>query len=133
MKYIMNVFHFSRQSPDFSVYDISPCFEPPQQMHMLVRMGWNEAMDIENTRKLFNDEVRKSVTSWGRVSNIRVVNIEFDIDFTNSALFVVWTILDYPKNMDIDLEDISNNPDAFRPMDEVNKMFFCLVFSTHFI
>ena len=92
-------------------------------MHMLVRMGWNEAMDIENTRKLFNDEVRKSVTSWGRVSNIRVVNIEFDIDFTNSALFVVWTILDYPKNMDIDLEDISNNPDAFRQLDEVTYSF----------
>jgi len=121
MKYIMNVFHFSKQSPDFSVYDVSPCFEPTEQMHMLVRMGWNEAMDIENTRKLFNDEVRKSVTSWGLVSNLRVVNIEFDIDFTNSALFVVWTILDYPKNVDIDIQDVSNNPDAFRPMDEIKS------------
>ena len=39
-------------------------------------MGWNEAMDIENTRKMFNDEVRFAVTDWGKVTFLRVVNIE---------------------------------------------------------
>ena len=72
----MNIFHFSKASPDFSLYDISPCFEANQQMHLMVRMGWHPDMDIENTRKLFNDEVRNAVTLWGRVTHIRVVNIE---------------------------------------------------------
>ena len=34
-KMMMNVFHFSKNSPDFSIYDISPCFEPDQQMHLM--------------------------------------------------------------------------------------------------
>ena len=72
----MNIFHFSKASPDFSLYDISPCFEDNQQMHLMVRMGWHPDMDIENTRKLFNDEVRNAVTMWGKVTYIRVVNIE---------------------------------------------------------
>ena len=72
----MNVFHFSKASPDFSLYDISPCFEANQQMHLMVRMGWHPDMDIENTRKLFNDEIRNAVTMWGKVTYIRVVNIE---------------------------------------------------------
>ena len=79
-------------------------------------MGWNEAMDIENTRKIFNDEIRFAVSLWGQVNYIRIVNIEFDIDFDNSALYVIWTLLDYPKNMDVDLHDL---PDAIRPLDEV--------------
>ena len=72
----MNIFHFSKVSPDFSLYDISACFEENQMMHLMVRMGWHPDMDIENTRKLFNDEVRNAVTLWGRVTHIRVVNIE---------------------------------------------------------
>ena len=32
--------------------------------------------DIENTRKMFNDEVRFAVTDWGKVTFLRVVNIE---------------------------------------------------------
>ena len=43
-------------------------------------MGWSEAMDIENTRKLFNDEVRFAITTWGKVTNIRVVNIEVCVE-----------------------------------------------------
>ena len=36
---MMNVFHFSKNSPDFSIYDISPCFEPDQQMHLMASDG----------------------------------------------------------------------------------------------
>jgi len=112
----MNVFHFSKATPDFSLYDISACFEDNQMMHLMVRMGWHPDMDIENTRKLFNDEVRNAVTMWGKVTHIRVVNIEFDIDFANSAVFVLWTVLDYPRDIDMELGDI---PDAIRPLKEI--------------
>ena len=130
----MNVFHFSKAQPDFSLYDISACFEENEMMHLIVRMGWLPDMDIENTRKLFNDEVRNAVTLWGHVTHIRVVNIEvkyndsfniidkiylqFDIDFANSAMFVIWTVLDYPRNLDVELGDI---PDAIRPLPEVTS------------
>ena len=43
-------------------------------------MGWNEAMDVENTRKLFNDEIRFAVSLWGEVTPIRIVNIEVSLD-----------------------------------------------------
>ena len=41
---------------------------------------------------------------------------QFDIDFANSAVFVLWTVLDYPRNFDVELGDI---PDAIRPLQEV--------------
>ena len=91
-------------------------------------MGWNEAMDIENTRKIFNDEIRFAVSLWGQVNYIRIVNIEFDIDFDNSALYVIWTLLDYPKNMDVDLHDL---PDAIRPLDEVVDNISFKIFQKH--
>ena len=93
-------------------------------------MGWNEAMDIENTRKIFNDEIRFAVSLWGQVNYIRIVNIEFDIDFDNSALYVIWTLLDYPKNMDVDLHDL---PDAIRPLDEVVDNISFKIFHKHLL
>ena len=44
--------------------------------------------------------------------------VQFDIDFANSAVFVIWTVLDYPRNFDIELGDI---PDAIRPLPEVRR------------
>ena len=38
------------------------------------------------------------------------------IDADNSALFVIWTVLDYPKGFDLELDDL---PDAIRSLDEV--------------
>ena len=35
-KLVMNVYHFSKQSPDFSAYDISPCFMDTEMMHLMV-------------------------------------------------------------------------------------------------
>merc|ERR1711970_228961 len=75
-------------------------------------------MDIENTAKLFDDEARNSVVLWGRVTHIRVVDIKFDIDFSNSAFYLIFTVLDYPPNMDVELNDL---PDAIRPNKEVKK------------
>jgi len=117
-KLVMNVYHFSKQSPDFSAYDISPCFMDTEMMHLMVRMSWSEAMDIENTRKLFNDEARFAITTWGKVTHIRVVNIQFDIDLTNQVFYLIWTVLDYPKNIDIDLHDL---PDSIRPLNEIKS------------
>ena len=44
---------------------------------------------------------------------------QFNIDFENSALFVIWTVLDYPRNVDVELNDL---PDAIRPLDEVTSV-----------
>eukprot|EP00092_Neocalanus_flemingeri_P024038 GFUD01026073.1.p1 GENE.GFUD01026073.1~~GFUD01026073.1.p1 ORF type:complete len:177 (+),score=42.49 GFUD01026073.1:62-532(+) len=75
-------------------------------------------MDIEHTNKLFHDEVRKSVVVWGQVTSIRVVDIKFDIDFSNSAFYLIFTVLDYPPNTDIELNEL---PDAIRPIAEVKQ------------
>ena len=48
---MMNVFHFSKNSPDFSIYDISPCFEPDQQMHL---MASEQNIDIRCQRSSFH-------------------------------------------------------------------------------
>jgi len=117
-KFKMNIFHFSRHPQDFSHYDISACFEEPQKLHLMVRMGWTPDMDLEQSRRMFNDEFRRAVTLAGKVTNIRVVNIETAIDADNSALFVIWSVLDYPKGFDLMLNDL---PDAIRPLDEIEK------------
>ena len=99
-------------------------------------MGWSMDMDIEHTSKLFHDEVRNSVVLWGRVTSIRVVDIkviqylyfsqhqieklQFDIDFPNSAFYLIFTVLDYPPNVDIELNEL---PDAIRPIKEVSAKF----------
>ena len=72
----MNVFHFSRHPMDFSHYDISPCFEEPQKRHLMIRMGWSPSMDLEQSKRMFNDEFRREVMLTGQVTNIRIVNIE---------------------------------------------------------
>jgi len=117
-KYTMNIFGFSKQKPDFSKYDISACYEDSHKLHIMIRMGWSMDMDIEHTSKLFHDEVRNSVVLWGRVTSIRVVDIKFDIDFPNSAFYLIFTVLDYPPNVDIELNEL---PDAIRPIKEVKK------------
>ena len=72
----MNVFHFSRHPMDFSHYDISPCFEESEKLHLMVRMGWSPSMDLEQSKRMFNDEFRREVMLTGQVTNIRIVNIE---------------------------------------------------------
>lgn len=113
---VMNVFHFSKHDPDFQDYDITPCFEEPHMMHLMVRMGWTPEMDIENTIRQFYREVRYSVVIWGEVTPIRVQNIEMDIDFANSAYYIIFTVVDYPPNMD---EQLNEFPNAVRPIAEV--------------
>ena len=39
-------------------------------------MGWTPDMDLDQSRRMFNDEFRRAVTLAGKVTNIRVVNIE---------------------------------------------------------
>ena len=90
-------------------------------------------MDLEQSKRMFNDEFRREVMLTGQVTNIRIVNIEVRIlkyfkgfkfslktaiDADNSALFVIWTVLDYPKGFDLELDDL---PDAIRSLDEVRK------------
>merc|ERR1712037_882254 len=75
----VNIFHFSRSAGDFSVYDISACYEDHSKLHLMIRMGWTPEMDIEGTRNLFERSVREVVVIWGHVTQIRVVNVEYDI------------------------------------------------------
>jgi hypothetical protein len=69
----MNIFHFSRSPGDFSVYDISACYDDSHKLHLMVtpstrhlvslphqlRMGWTMDMDIEGTESLFQAAVRE--------------------------------------------------------------------------
>ena len=34
----MNIFHFSRSPGDFSIYDISACYEDSHKLHLMVRI-----------------------------------------------------------------------------------------------
>ena len=39
-------------------------------------MGWTSSMDLEQSKRMFNDEFRREVMVTGHVTNIRIVNIE---------------------------------------------------------
>jgi len=109
----MNIFAYSRNL-DFDVFDISSCIT--KKMHIMIRMGWNPAMDIEKTFRLFERATRETVTIWGKVTPIRVQNIEVDIDFDNKAYFVIFTLVGYPPGMGDQLNEL---PDAVRKLAEI--------------
>jgi len=112
----VNIFHFSRSPGDFSVYDISACYEDNSKLHLMIRMGWTPEMDIEGTKNLFERSVREVVVIWGHVTQIRVVDIEYDIDPEHLAFYLIFTVLDTPPSSEIELDDL---PDSVRPNDEV--------------
>ncbi len=41
-------------------------------------MGWSPDMDIEKTFRLFERSTRETVTIWGKVTPVRVQNIEVE-------------------------------------------------------
>merc|ERR1712080_437238 len=70
------------------------------------------------TLALFRASVREVVVIWGKVTPIRVVNIQYDIDAAHSAFYLIFTVLDYPPSDDFELNDM---PDATRPIAEVKN------------
>jgi len=113
-----NYFNFRTHSATYQKYDISPCFPDDQNRHFMIRLGYSIDMDLEETIYDFYKNTRASVTVFGRVTPIRVVNIEADIDYDNSALFVIFTVVGYPKGFAVELGDF---PDATRSLDQVES------------
>jgi len=112
----MNIFHFSSSPGDFALYDISACYGADLRLHLMIRMGWSPAMDIEGTELLFRARVREAVVIWGMVTPLRVTSIKYSIDPDHSAFYLIFTVLDTPPSEDIELNDME---DAVRPNTEV--------------
>jgi len=129
-KLTANYYNFRTHSASYQKYDISPCFPDDQNRHFMIRLGYSIDMDLEETVYDFYKETRASVTIFGKVTPIRVVNIEADVDHKNSALFVIFTVVDYPRQFAVELGDF---PDAVRSMDEVESNLRDAVDSGDFI
>lgn len=113
---VANFYNFRMSREDFQDFDIGPCFADDNKMHLMMRLGWDENMDIENTLREFYKNTRAAIVFWGQVTPIRVQNIESDIDEHNKALFVIFTVVGYPKNFaPINTE----STDAYRDLDEI--------------
>jgi len=118
---------------DYSLYmtdfDVSPCLDDSNKMHLMIRLGWVADMDIENTMRDFMIAVRTAVTMYGGVTPIRVQNIEVYVDEDNKSMFVVFTVLGFPPGFDILLNEV---PSAFRSLDEVKSNIQNVVDSEEF-
>ena len=51
----VNIFHFSRSPGDFSVYDISACYEDHSKLHLMVMLGCWLCGDKNNILKILVD------------------------------------------------------------------------------
>jgi len=123
-------YHNFREYSYFSTdFDISPCLEDSNRMHLMVRLGYDPNMDIDNMMKTFIISARSTVTILGDITPIRVQNIEVYVDEDNKSMFLVFTVLGFPPGFDLLLNE---NPAAFRSLDEVKSLLVSAVDNDQF-
>ena len=70
-----NIFRFTKSRGEFQDYNILPCFEENHQMHIVVKMSWNMAMDFMAVHEL-QRFARTALKSTMEITPLRVQNIE---------------------------------------------------------
>ena len=78
------------------MFDVTPCFLNYQMMHILIKTGWDETFIISQGLKKARDQVRLSLQQAAQITPIRVQNIELTENPEEKALYIVFTILDFP-------------------------------------
>ena len=65
-------------------------------MHILIKTGWDETFIISQGLKKARDQVRLSIQQAAQITPIRVQNIELTERPDEKALYIIFTILDFP-------------------------------------
>ena len=65
-------------------------------MHILIKTGWDETFIISQGLKKARDQVRLSLQQAAQITPIRVQNIELTERPDEKALYIIFTILDFP-------------------------------------
>ena len=95
-RHTFNIIGFREGEPDFNLFDVTPCFLNYQMMHILIKTGWDETFIISQGLKKARDQVRLSLQQAAQITPIRVQNIELTENPEEKALYIVFTILDFP-------------------------------------
>jgi len=94
-----NIYGFQRHSPSFNHFDITPCFFEEAIAHRTIRLGWNTDLVVEQNFRDFEWRMRRALHLAADVTAIRVQNIEVDIQADESAMYVTFSIVDWPQNL----------------------------------
>ena len=70
-----NIFRFTKSKGEFQDYNIIPCFEETQLMHVLIKMSWNMAMDFQAVEEL-QRYARSALKTTMEITALRVQDIE---------------------------------------------------------
>ena len=132
-----NIFRFTKSRGEFQDYNILPCFEENHQMHIVVKMSWNMAMDFMAVHEL-QRFARTALKSTMEITPLRVQNIEvgdlldtrtskyhfsplqFHLHSAESAYDLMFTLADAPPVEELGYE---LPIEATRPMEDCyNKL-----------
>merc|ERR1719270_1858197 len=92
-----NIIGFREGEPDFDLFDVTPCFLNYQMFHVMIKTGWDETFIISQGLKKARDQVRLSVQQAAKITPIRVQNIEMVERPDEKALYIIFTIIDFPR------------------------------------
>jgi len=95
-RHTFNIIGFREGEPDFNLFDVTPCFLNYQMIHIMIKTGWDETFIISQGLKKARDQVRLSVQQAAKVTPIRVQNIELTEMPTEKALYIIFTLIDFP-------------------------------------
>ena len=65
-------------------------------IHIMIKTGWDETFIISQGLKKARDQVRLAVQQAAKVTPIRVQNIELTEMPTEKALYIIFTLIDFP-------------------------------------
>ena len=79
------------------IYDVTLCFEGNQMAHKMIRLGYVPEMDFYKNRPSMEAVVRNQIAQSGGCTEFRVQRLHMFIKESESALYVIFTIVDFPE------------------------------------
>ena len=99
MRHVYNIVGFNAGEPDFNTFDITTCFSDDQFVHKMIRTGYDSNFVILGAMKKARDQARLALTAAAQVSPIRVQNVELYVEAEEPALYILFTLVDFPTGI----------------------------------
>ena len=92
-----NIVGFRTGEPDFRLFDITPCFLDYQMSHRMIKTVWQDDFIVDSNLKSVQDRIRSAIMNAAKVTPLRVQNIQVYEEPENMLLYIVFTLVDFPR------------------------------------
>ena len=107
-----NIIGFKSEEPDFNRFDITSCFLDFQKADKRIKLDWNDTFIVQNGIKIARDQARLALSEAAGITRIRVQNIEMYEEPADKALYVIFTMVEFPEGVPI--VNVTNLPDPVK-------------------